>query len=172
MTYHLAYPGKGSCVTCHQWSAVVHAVGRRNHNRVRHDDTRTIPPRGHRATKRIEQILGFSCDALATARLALLNLRHSIGLPVFQSTGIQSMQWRDSIGEGGRFSGLRGWGERNELEGLYPGDGNNVIVPRLSLFTVGSVDSDKVGDWASCEKSALDRGRGRIGADANAIKDI
>lgn len=101
MTYHLAYPSKGRCVTCHQWPAIVHAVCRRNNNRVRHDDTRTIPPRGHRATEGIKQILGFSCDALPATRFALLDLGDSIGLPVLQSTGIQGMQWRNSIGEGG-----------------------------------------------------------------------
>jgi len=42
----------------------------------------------------------------------------------------------------------------------------------LGLFTVGGIDGDKVGDWASCEESALERGRGWIGADANALRDI
>lgn len=45
-----------------------------------------------------------------------------------------------------------------------------MVVPGSSLFTVGSVYGDEVRDWVGGENGTLNRRRGRVGSDADAVE--
>lgn len=85
-------------------------------DRIRDNDASSIPPRRHRPAERIKQVLRLLGDALAAARLALLQLRDGVGLAGLERTDVERVQGRVSVCEGGPVGRVGGWSEREELE--------------------------------------------------------
>ena len=136
-----------------------------------------MPVSRHGATKGVEDILGFTSDALSTARFTVEGLAYGFGLALLQGTGIESLDGGQGISERGRLGGS-GW-KGEELEVLDARNGNDVVITALRLFGVtgqgrrGSIDCHEVGNGACSKEHALDsRGSRRSGRDANAVERI
>lgn len=105
------------------------------------------------------------CNALPALRFTLLRLANRVRLAGLQGADIERLHGRNCISKRGAIGAVRRWGERDEVERLDPGDGDDAVVTGLGLFCVCGVwrgfgvDGDEVCDGAGGKEGSLDRRR-------------